>query len=389
MDHELVERARSGDHDAFEVLAAGIVDHLYGVARLILRDADRAEDAAQEALVRCWRDLPSLREVDRFDAWLGRLLMHAINDEFRRGSRFRANITVLAREPSITDATSTAIADRELLERGFARLSSSIAASSSFDSISACPSRRRLHPWDPCRDGEVPAALRDRGPASSTRGRCSTAVAGGERMNAGPDVERRISSWLADEIPIRAPDRILPAAFDRTRHTQQRRFGVAWRTITMNRTWQLVTAAVVGVLLIGLGAVWLGGRAASAGRHDAITDSHAATLPDVRLCRARNVRLADPDIPGDHGHHAGRLARATGAGQERRHAPAVGLSPGSWATSTPIRASGATACPSRRARAAGRPSVDDLANALARQPLRNGTHRPRSRSTDTPGSTSS
>ncbi len=51
----------------------------------ILRDADRAEDAAQEALVRCWRDLPSLREVDRFDAWLGRLLMHAINDEFRRG----------------------------------------------------------------------------------------------------------------------------------------------------------------------------------------------------------------------------------------------------------------------------------------------------------------
>ena len=99
MDRKLVERARSGDHDAFEVLAAGIVDHLYGVAR------------------------PSLREVDRFDAWLGRLLMHAINDEFRRGSRFRANITVLAREPSTTDATSTAIADRELLDRGFARLS--------------------------------------------------------------------------------------------------------------------------------------------------------------------------------------------------------------------------------------------------------------------------
>jgi RNA polymerase sigma-70 factor (ECF subfamily) len=122
VDRELVERARSGDHDAFEVLAAGIVDHLYGVARLILRDADRAEDAAQEALVRCWRDLPSLREVDRFDAWLGRLLMHAINDEFRRGSRFKAQITVLTREPATAD-TSGATADRELLDRGFARLS--------------------------------------------------------------------------------------------------------------------------------------------------------------------------------------------------------------------------------------------------------------------------
>lgn len=122
MDRELVERARSGDHDAFEVLAAGSVDHLYAVARLVLHDVDRAEDAVQEALVRCWRDLPSLREPDRFDAWLHRLLMHAINDEFRRGSRFRANITLLAREPSTSDAAA-ATADRELLDRGFARLS--------------------------------------------------------------------------------------------------------------------------------------------------------------------------------------------------------------------------------------------------------------------------
>ena len=81
-----------------------------------------AEDAAQEALVRCWRDLPSLREVDRFDAWLGRLLMHAINDEFRRGSRFKAQIVVLTREPATAD-TSGATADREVLDRGFARLS--------------------------------------------------------------------------------------------------------------------------------------------------------------------------------------------------------------------------------------------------------------------------
>jgi RNA polymerase sigma-70 factor (ECF subfamily) len=122
VDPELVERARSGDHDAFEVLAAGIVDHLYSVARLVLRDVDRAEDAAQEALVRCWRDLPSLREADRFDAWLGRILMHAINDEFRRGSRFRASITVLSLEPVTPDAAAGTAA-RELIERGFARLS--------------------------------------------------------------------------------------------------------------------------------------------------------------------------------------------------------------------------------------------------------------------------
>ncbi len=85
-------------------------------------------------------------------------------------------------------------------------------------------------------------------------------------MNAGPDVERRISDWLAEQTPTRAPDRILPATFERTRHARQRRFGAAWRSISMNRTWQLATAAVVGLLIIGLGAVFIGGRQAGVGR---------------------------------------------------------------------------------------------------------------------------
>lgn len=42
---DLVDRARRGDRQAFDALAAGVLDRLYSVARLILRDADRAEDA--------------------------------------------------------------------------------------------------------------------------------------------------------------------------------------------------------------------------------------------------------------------------------------------------------------------------------------------------------
>ena len=97
-------------------------------------------------------------------------------------------------------------------------------------------------------------------------------------MNAGPDVERRISDWLAEEVPTRAPDRILPAAFERTRHARQRRFGAAWRTISMNRTWQLATAAVVGLLIIGLGAVLRSaGRQSSVGGAPASTPSPSPT----------------------------------------------------------------------------------------------------------------
>ena len=67
MRRDLVEAARRGDHDAFEILATSAGDRLYAVARLILRAAEPAEDAVQEALVRAWQELPSLRDPDRFD----------------------------------------------------------------------------------------------------------------------------------------------------------------------------------------------------------------------------------------------------------------------------------------------------------------------------------
>jgi RNA polymerase sigma-70 factor (ECF subfamily) len=122
VDKALVERAAGGDREAFDVIMAGVVDRLFAVARLILRDADRAEDAVQETLVACWRDLPSLRDPDRFDAWLRRLLINHVNDEFKRGRRQAATIAVLRVESSQSDASAD-VATRDLLQRGFQRLS--------------------------------------------------------------------------------------------------------------------------------------------------------------------------------------------------------------------------------------------------------------------------
>jgi RNA polymerase sigma-70 factor (ECF subfamily) len=121
VDPREVLRARDGDRDAFDHVAMRVVDRLYRVARLILRDTERAEDAVQETLVRCWRDLPSLRDPARFDAWLNRLLMRAINDEFRAASRARSAVTLLRLEPSTRDQ-SDEVALREQLSRGFQRL---------------------------------------------------------------------------------------------------------------------------------------------------------------------------------------------------------------------------------------------------------------------------
>jgi RNA polymerase sigma-70 factor (ECF subfamily) len=118
---ELVDKARRGDREAFSVLAAGAVDRLYGIARLILRDTELAEDATQEALVRAWRDLPTLRDVERFDAWLYRLIVRASADIGRHCRRWRAEVTMLPKEPSAPDGASE-FADRDQLERGMRRL---------------------------------------------------------------------------------------------------------------------------------------------------------------------------------------------------------------------------------------------------------------------------
>jgi len=114
--------ARDGDRDAYDILVTRVIDHLYRIARLILRDYDSAEEAVQEALVRCWRDLPRLREPDRFDAWLNRILLHAITDEARDRRRFRANVARIRMDPVQLD-DSARLADRDEIARVFDRLS--------------------------------------------------------------------------------------------------------------------------------------------------------------------------------------------------------------------------------------------------------------------------
>ena len=77
MQRALVERAQAGDLDAFTQLVKAFAPRLHGVANLILHDPDRAQDAVQEALLMCWRDLRALRNADAFEAWLRRLTVRA------------------------------------------------------------------------------------------------------------------------------------------------------------------------------------------------------------------------------------------------------------------------------------------------------------------------
>jgi DNA-directed RNA polymerase specialized sigma24 family protein len=130
MQRELVERARGGDHDAFAVLAGAAISRLDAAAWLILRDVEQAKDAVQNALVKAWRDLPTLRDPDSFDAWLNRLLVRACIDEARRLRRHRVDVEMTDLNiamPSMPGFESS-IADRDQIQRGFVRLTPEMRA---------------------------------------------------------------------------------------------------------------------------------------------------------------------------------------------------------------------------------------------------------------------
>jgi RNA polymerase sigma-70 factor, ECF subfamily len=118
---ELIERASNGDRDAFGLLVTSSVDRMYAIAVRVVRDRDRAEDAVQSALLKAWRDLPSLRDPARFDAWLHRLLLRACYDEARKQRAFVASVRVVSVEPGEADG-SNRFADRDQIERAFRRL---------------------------------------------------------------------------------------------------------------------------------------------------------------------------------------------------------------------------------------------------------------------------
>lgn len=122
MDRDLVEQAQRGDRDAFAILARTHADRLMAIAFRILRDVGRAEDAVQQTLVIAWRELHGLRDPDRFEAWIQRLLVHASYAEARQWRTWKANVRVLPVDGPPAPDDRALVDNRDLLERGFRRL---------------------------------------------------------------------------------------------------------------------------------------------------------------------------------------------------------------------------------------------------------------------------
>jgi len=122
MRSRLVELAREGDDVAFTQLVDLEGDLCYAIAYRILRDAERAQDAVQQAFLLAWRDLPRLRDPERFGPWLHRLLVNACYEELRRHRRWSSRIRALPVDGPGGPDPIVSVDDRDQLDRAFERL---------------------------------------------------------------------------------------------------------------------------------------------------------------------------------------------------------------------------------------------------------------------------
>ena len=83
-DAEVVQRARSGDREAFRILVERYQGRAYGLALRVLRDEEQARDVVQDAFLKAYGSLDRFEGRSGFYTWLYRIVMNLCLDAKRR-----------------------------------------------------------------------------------------------------------------------------------------------------------------------------------------------------------------------------------------------------------------------------------------------------------------
>jgi RNA polymerase sigma-70 factor (ECF subfamily) len=109
---------RPGD-DALVAMFNQVRDELVSTLLYLLGNADDAQDAAQEAFLKCWRARASVPEVQNLRAWIFRVGLNAAKDfqrsAWNRKSRPLPEDDVML--PTLDAAPGQAVEDQEALDR--------------------------------------------------------------------------------------------------------------------------------------------------------------------------------------------------------------------------------------------------------------------------------
>ena len=339
MDRDLIEAAQSGDRAAYVDLIIARQDRLFATAQRILRDIDRAEDALQDALVIAWRDLRGLRDPDRFDAWLQRLLINVCIAQATRERRRTTNLRVLP-------VDGPAGPDELLVSRrsGPARTRVPPAAARPAGDPRAPPLPRlravgdRRDTRHPCRHGPLEAPPRTSRHAGRPRGGRSDHGQGRSiGMTQHSDIERLLDHWFSDG-PDQAPDRVIDIVTDRIeRQSQRPAWRLQWRPIPMNAYAKLAVAAAAVLIVAVVGYNLLPGRSTGVGAPaptrecDGYPRIGDAVRRAIRRCSRRFQRGSRETTSGEHGD--GILAAGSHTSRIVPVSPSSFTSPAGWVNS--------------------------------------------------------
>jgi RNA polymerase sigma-70 factor (ECF subfamily) len=83
----LLERAKSGDLDAFDELMRANEKQVLGTALRLLGNLEDAQDAAQETFLRLYKSLNRLPDIQEIRSWLYRVTVNVCNDMHRARRR--------------------------------------------------------------------------------------------------------------------------------------------------------------------------------------------------------------------------------------------------------------------------------------------------------------
>ena len=103
----------------FSWLLDRCLDRTFRMAAVILGNRDDAEDAVNDAALRAWLHLGSLRDPARFDAWFSRIVVNVCRDRLHERGR---RPSMLFAEPSAAGDPFRAADERDALLAGLAAL---------------------------------------------------------------------------------------------------------------------------------------------------------------------------------------------------------------------------------------------------------------------------
>ena len=104
---QLVAASQAGDRDAFDALIQPRLARIVRLALSIVRNESDARDAVQEACLHAWTELPRLRDPDRFEAWLWRIVINRCRTTIRTRNRRAVREVAVDQLPPSVEVTDT------------------------------------------------------------------------------------------------------------------------------------------------------------------------------------------------------------------------------------------------------------------------------------------